>query len=411
MTPAARPTPDAPPTRTAGSRKESLQEVLRRRSAPQPGAGDGRGAGARLSLEALTRAAEGTYQDVPLDALQPNPFQPRFQFHRQPLEELARSLAQEGQLEPAIARRVRREGVERLEIVAGARRLAAARICNATIRPFPTLRVDVRELTDEEAERISLIENLQRENLTPLEEGYRYWQLQQRDPRRWSVRAIAEFVHKKKSSVQNRLGLVKDAAVAEAVLREELPPTAGFHILRLPAPEREGYLRAAIAQKRTVEQIKADVERRLAPRRPVQEISLYHDPATGDAPTAPPATLPAPGAPGAPSGAHPGTRDGGPDGPDVIVRTHVRRRPGTGAGTGTVTDPALLRRREALEGERAELLTQIETLETELRRCQGALRGVERELAALGGPLPLPLPLPQRVQRLDGNGASEVSGA
>ena len=71
-----------------------------------------------------------------------------------------------------------------------------------------------------------------------------------------------------------------------------------------------------------------------------------------------------------------------------------------------MTDPALLRRREALEGERAELLTQIETLETELRRCQGALRGVERELAALGGPLPLPL----RVQRLDGNGASEVSG-
>ncbi len=364
--------------------------MLRRRSAPQPGAGDGRGAGARLSLEALTRAAEGTYQDVPLDALQPNPFQPRFQFHRQPLEELARSLAQEGQLEPAIARRVRREGVETLEIVAGARRLAAARICNATIRPFPTLRVDVRELTDEEAERISLIENLQRENLTPLEEGYRYWQLQQRDPRRWSVRAIAEFVHKKKSSVQNRLGLVKDAAVAEAVLREELPPTAGFHILRLPAPEREGYLRAAIAQKRTVEQIKADVERRLAPRRPVQEISLYRDPATGDASPAPPATLPAAGAP---SGAHPGTRDGGPDGPDgpdVIVRTHVRRRPG--AGAGTVTDPALLRRREALEGERAELLTQIETLETELRRCQGALRGVERELAALGGPLPLPLP-------------------
>ena len=159
--------------------------------------------------------------------------------------------------------------------------------------------MDVRELTDEEAERISLIENLQRENLTPLEEGYRYWQLQQRDPRRWSVRAIAEFVHKKKSSVQNRLGLVKDAAVAEAVLREELPPTAGFHILRLPAPEREGYLRAAIAQKRTVEQIKADVERRLAPRRPVQEISLYHDPATGDASPAPPATLrpPAPPAP------------------------------------------------------------------------------------------------------------------
>jgi ParB family chromosome partitioning protein len=383
--------------------------VLRRRSTPQPGAGEDRGTGARLSLEALTRAAEGTYQDVPLEALQPNPFQPRFQFHRQPLEELARSLAQEGQLEPAIARRVQREGVETLEIVAGARRLAAARICNATIRPFPTLRVDVRELTDEEAERISLIENLQRENLTPLEEGYRYWQLQQRDPRRWSVRAIAEFVHKKKSSVQNRLGLVKDPAVAEAVLREELPPTAGFHILRLPAPEREGYLRAAIAQKRTVEQIKADVERRLAPRRPVQEISLYRDPATGDVSPAPPSVLPGGGAAGPPIGPPSGTPAGGAEAPDVIVRTHIRRRPGAGSGPTAPVDPALLRRRETLEGQRAELLTQIETLETELRRCQGALRGVERELASLSGPLPLSQP--QRVQRLDGRGAGSGRGA
>ena len=267
------------------------QGIARRRrsagAAPAPRRGRATRAarGARLSLDALTRTAEGALLDVPLEALQPNPFQPRFQFHRQPLEELAQSLAAEGQLEPAIARRVRRDGRELLEIVAGARRLEAAKICNATIRPFPTLRVDVRELTDEEAERISLIENLQRENLTPLEEGYRYWQLQQRDPRQWSVRAIAEFVHKKKSTVQNRLGLVKDAAVAEAVLREQIPPTAGFHILRLPAPEREGYLRAAIAQRRTVEQIKADVERRLTPRRPTLEIALAGG--TGATPPAP----------------------------------------------------------------------------------------------------------------------------
>jgi ParB family chromosome partitioning protein len=357
MTPAEAPA-GAP---RANRRKESLEEVLRRRSAGATGAREERAAAARLSLGALTRAAEGTLLDVPLDDLQPNPFQPRFQFHRQPLEELAQSLAAEGQLEPAIARRLHRDGREVLEIVAGARRLEAARICNATIRPFPTLRVDVRELTDEEAERISLVENLQRENLTPLEEGYRYWQLQQRDPRRWSVRAIAELVHKKKSSVQNRLGLVKDAAVAEAVLREQIPPTAGFHILRLPAPEREGYLRAAIAQRRTVEQIKADVERRLAPRRPALEISL----------------------------------DGG--GPavssDVVVRSHLRRRPGAagpaegerdGAPSGTPAE-ATRERREALLAERARLLEQIEALETELHRSQTALRAVERELTALAG--------------------------
>lgn len=335
--------------------KESLGDVLRRRSpAPAPGS-ESRTAGARLSLDALTRAAEGSLVDVPLEALQPNPFQPRFQFNRQPLEELAQSLAAEGQLEPAIARRARRDGREWLEIVAGARRLEAAKICNATIRPFPTLRVDVRELTDEEAERISLIENLQRENLTPLEEGYRYWQLQQRDPRQWSVRAIAEFVHKKKSSVQNRLGLVKDAAVAEAVLREQIPPTAGFHILRLPAPEREGYLRAAIAQRRTVEQIKADVERRLTPRRPTLEIALGAGDERG------------PDGPAAPDGAA-----------DVVVRSHRRRRPGTGPGE----EDAAAERRAALLAERDRLLSEIEALETDLHRAQTALRGLERELAS-----------------------------
>src|SRR5262245_55871087 len=183
---------------TSRSRKEPLADVLRRRSSVAPAEQQARAEAVQFSFGALTRSADGALVDVPLEDLHANPFQPRFQFERQPLEELAHSLATEGQIEPAIARRVARDGGEVLEIVAGARRLEAAKLCNATIRPFPTLKVDVRDLTDDEAERIALIENLQRENLTPLEEGFRYWQLQQRDPRRWSVRAIADLVHKKK---------------------------------------------------------------------------------------------------------------------------------------------------------------------------------------------------------------------
>jgi ParB/RepB/Spo0J family partition protein len=347
------PTEDAPRSRSGG--RESLADVLRRRSAPGAAQDRRRVEAVQFSMGALTRNAEGTLQDVPLDELQPNPFQPRFQFNRQPLEELAQSLASEGQIEPAVARRVVRGGREVLEIVAGARRLEAAKICNATIRPFPTLKVDVRELTDEEAERVSLIENLQRENLTPLEEGYRYWQLQQRDPRRWSVRTIADFVHKKKSSVQNRLGLIKDPAVAEAVLREQVPPTAGFHILRLPAADREAYLRAAIAGRLTVEQIKADVDRRVAPLR-----------------------VPAGTQAGAP--ARNGALLAAPDGPDgVAVKAHTRRRRGA-VGEQDEVDAA---RRAQLSAEREQLLMRIEELETQLAIAQAGLRAVERELAAL----------------------------
>lgn len=338
--------------------KETLADVLKRRSTREPAAQQERAAAVQASLSAVTRGTVGNIVNVPLGELQPNPFQPRFHFQRRPLEELAQSLASEGQLEPVIARRVARHGQEVLEIVAGARRLEAAKICDSTIRPFPTLRADVRELTDEDAERLSLIENLQRENLTPLEEGYRYWQLQQRDAGKWSVRAIAEFVHKKKSTVQNRLGLVKEPAVAEAVLREHIPPTAGFHIMRLSAPERLGYLRSAVAQRLTVEQIKADIDRRLAPRRSPVIVRLDKKRRHGT--------------------------DLEEQSPEVdaaiFVRSHVRR-PRRGEETSPPAGSAQQLR--ALEEERQVVLMRVEHLETELRGLSIRLRSIDRELAWL----------------------------
>ncbi|HEV2126076.1 MAG TPA: ParB/RepB/Spo0J family partition protein [Chloroflexota bacterium] len=338
-------------------RKESLTDVLRRRSADGSKPQQERASAAQVALNALTRNGEARLVDVPLEALQPNPFQPRFHFNRQPLEDLAQSLAAEGQLEPVIARRVSRDGQETLEIVAGARRLEAAKICHATIKPFPTLRADIRDLTDEEAERISLIENLQRENLTPLEEGYRYWQLQQRDPARWSVRAIAEFVHKKKSTVQNRLGLVREPAIAEAVLREQIPPTAGFHIMRLPAPEREAYLRVAAEQQLTVEQIKVDIDRRLASRRaPVitrlEARQLRTEPGEAD-------------------------DSDGEDG--TFVRAHLRRRKPVQVAAASNRAERL----NSLVEERSAVQTRIEELEAEVRAQLVRLRAIDRELAAL----------------------------
>jgi ParB family transcriptional regulator, chromosome partitioning protein len=316
------------------------------------------------SLNAVTRGGDGNVVEVPLGDLQPNPFQPRFHFQRRPLEELAQSLASEGQLEPVIARRIRRDGEEVLEIVAGARRLEAAKICHATLRPFPTLRADIRELTDEEAERLSLIENLQRENLTPLEEGYRYWQLQQRDPGKWSVRAIADFVHKKKSTVQNRLGLVKEPAVAEAVLQEQIPPTAGFHIMRLPSAERQGYLKAAVGQRLTVEQIKADVDRRLAPRRAPVIVRLDKSRRNGEVDL--------------------GEHEGEPDGDDVLVKSHVRRARKAGESTPTVGTRSE-EQVATLEEERRTVVSRVEELEAELRTLNVRLRAIDRELAWVKG--------------------------
>ena len=351
-------------------RRESLADLVRRRTAvpqvldlPMPVSSAGhvipmgattetqsvRDAGVRASLAAIMRpgtASVGTLIDVPLDDLRENPYQPRIWFSRQSIEELAQSLADEGQIEPIIVRRVERHGIAVLELVAGSRRLEAAKLCNASIRPFPTLRAEVRTLTDEESERLSLIENLQRENLTPLEEGYRYAHLQRRDPSRWSVRAIADFVHKRKSTVQNRLNLVRDLAVAEAVLAEKIPPTAGFHIMRLPAEMRGAYLNRAIENDLTVEQVRADVDRRVGAWRDGNRASV-----TTSAVTSPELGA----APGA-AGAAPSSASGNETGDEV-------RR---------------------LLAQRAQLALRVEELEAELRHHLLAMREVGMRLHALG---------------------------
>jgi ParB family chromosome partitioning protein len=352
-------------------RRESLADLVRRRTAvpqsldlPMPDDGTGlvipmrattespsvRDAGVRASLAAIMRpgtALIGTLVDVSIDELRENPFQPRIWFARQSIEELAQSLADEGQIEPIIVRRVERDGREVLELVAGTRRLEAARHCNAQIRPFPTLRAEVRTLTDEESERLSLIENLQRENLTPLEEGYRYAHLQRRDPSRWSVRAIAEFVHKKKSTVQNRLNLVRDLAVAEAVLAEKIPPTAGFHIMRLPGEMRGAYLERAIREDLTVEQIRADVDRR---------VGAWRD---GNRST---------------DGAHPGFVPGEGAAPDAAATAGA---PSDDAGAADEV--------RRLLAQKAQVALRIEELEAELRRHVLALREIVARLNAIGG--------------------------
>jgi ParB-like chromosome segregation protein Spo0J len=243
------------------------------------------------------------------------------------------------------------DGLETLELVAGARRLAAARICDATIRPFPTLRTEIRDLTDEEAERLSLIENLQRENLTPLEEGYRYTHLQRRDPSRWSVRAIADFVHKKKSTIQNRLNLVRDLAVAEAVLSERIPPTAGFHIMRLPPEMRATYLAEAVRHGLTVEQVRADVDRRITILRAtpnnIETVDLSGTQPEPDAHATSPNTL------------LPGDADATPTSRTVHLR-HLR-------------------------AQRVQVGLRIDELEAELRRHVVAFRELSVEIAKVDG--------------------------
>jgi ParB family transcriptional regulator, chromosome partitioning protein len=124
--------------------------------------GLGRGLDALLGKEEEAAGGE-TLKTVKLEELQPGKYQPRTRMDQASLEELARSLKSQGVMQPILARTL---GTGRYEIVAGERRWRAAKI--AGLRELPVV---VREVPDSAALAMSLIENIQRENLNPLEEA------------------------------------------------------------------------------------------------------------------------------------------------------------------------------------------------------------------------------------------------
>jgi ParB family chromosome partitioning protein len=133
----------------------------------------GRGLDALLSkpVAAAVTASADTGQDrlrqIPVDLLQRGRYQPRTDIRQDTLEDLANSIRAQGVVQPIVARPIgERDGAQRYEIVAGERRWRAAQL--AGLEEIPAV---VREVPDEAAIAMALIENIQRENLNPLEEA------------------------------------------------------------------------------------------------------------------------------------------------------------------------------------------------------------------------------------------------
>jgi ParB family chromosome partitioning protein len=134
----------------------------------------GRGLDALLSKPVSeTAAVTGAHDDaegllyLPVDLLQRGQYQPRVDIRQDTLEELAKSIQVQGVVQPIVARRIQKTGkTQRYEIVAGERRWRAAQM--AGLQDIPTI---VRDIPDESAIAMALIENIQRENLNPLEEA------------------------------------------------------------------------------------------------------------------------------------------------------------------------------------------------------------------------------------------------
>lgn len=149
--------------------------------------------------EAAAAARSGA-REIPIEQLKPNPYQPRKHFQKEALDELAQSIREKGVLQPLLVRRGKEAGA--YEIIAGERRWRAAQV--AKLHSVPVV---IKEISDRDALEIGLIENVQREDLNPMEEAGAFLQLHEEFG--YSHDQIAQVIGKSRSHVNNILRLMQ----------------------------------------------------------------------------------------------------------------------------------------------------------------------------------------------------------
>lgn len=125
----------------------------------------GLGKGLNAFFSNMEATKEESVREIKIKELRPNPYQPRKVFEKEAIEELTQSIIEHGILQPIIARK----SIKGYEIVVGERRYRAAKAAK-----LETVPVVVKELTEQQMMELAVLENLQREDLTPIEEGSAY---------------------------------------------------------------------------------------------------------------------------------------------------------------------------------------------------------------------------------------------
>ena len=148
--------------------------------------------------------------DLNVDELRPNPYQPRTVFDEDALKELAESIKENGVIEPIIVKK----SIKGYDVIAGERRLKASKLAGKE-----TIPAIIRQLSDDKMAEIALLENLQRENLTALEEALAYKSLI--DKLNLTQEQLAKKVSKSRSHVTNMLGLLRLPNEVQDMIQEK----------------------------------------------------------------------------------------------------------------------------------------------------------------------------------------------
>jgi ParB family chromosome partitioning protein len=194
-------------------------------------------------------------QQLPLDLLQRGKYQPRRDMNPQALEELSQSIRRQGLMQPIVVRPI--DG-ERYEIIAGERRWRASQL--AGLERIPAL---VREVSDEAAIAMALIENIQREDLNPIEEAAALQRLQQ--DFQLTQQQVADAVGKSRVTIANLLRLIALPDEVKTLLAHgDLEMGHARALLGLPAAQQVEGARHVVARGLTVRQTEALVRQWLS---------------------------------------------------------------------------------------------------------------------------------------------------
>lgn len=192
---------------------------------------------------------------IPIEQIIPNPDQPRRQFVKEDLEDLASSIKEKGVIQPLI---VRRKTDGQFEIVAGERRWRAAQI--AQLHELPVV---VRDFSDVEVLEVAIIENIQRADLNPVEEAAGYKQLMDRFGH--TQEKMAEALGKSRSHIANLLRLLSLPEPVLLMLREG-DLSAGHARALIPTEDPLALARQIVKQGLSVRATEQLVKKSLAPK-------------------------------------------------------------------------------------------------------------------------------------------------
>ncbi len=184
-------------------------------------------------------------QQIAVQQIVPNRFQPRKVFNEEKLDELARTIHIHGLIQPIILRKYEED---KYEIIAGERRFRAMQLLEW--QEVPAI---VQEMTDNETASVALIENLQREELTAIEEAEAYQSLMALNE--LTQEALAQRIGKSQSFIANKLRLLKlSEPIKQALLNREVTERHGRSLLALSVEEQNELLTLIREKKLTVKE-------------------------------------------------------------------------------------------------------------------------------------------------------------